>query len=180
MILIGFQLNLKYGEWGSFLHGMGFIANFEISGVWTMYFYVIIAVTIIVDLATKMAIRMNLAVGERTEILGFVQLAHYENPGTSGNLFHGYARLISVVVLALVGIGFYLRSKGKFRRPVMQVGLSLMIGGAIGNTIDRLVYNQVTDFLFFSVQATMNFADIAVYAGTIILVGSQIFHEFRR
>lgn len=145
-----------------------------------MYFYVIIVVSIVIDLVTKIAIRMNLDIGERAEILGFIQLAHFENQGTSGNMFHGYARWISVLVLALVGIGLYLRSRGKFRRPVAQVGLALMIGGAIGNTIDRIVYNQVTDFLYFSLQATMNFADIAVYSGTIILVGHQIMHEFKR
>lgn len=138
-----------------------------------MYFYVIIAVSIVIDQVTKIAVRMNLGIGERAEILGFIQLARFENPGTSGNLFHGYARWISILVLALVGIGFYLRSKGKLRRPIMQVGVALMIGGALGNTIDRLIYNQVTDFLYFSMQATMNFADISVYAGTIILVFSQ-------
>lgn len=138
-----------------------------------MYFYVIIAASIVLDQMTKIAVRLNLEIGDRAEILGFIQLARYENPGTSGNLFHGYARWISILVLALVGIGLYLRSKGKFRTAIMQVGLALMIGGALGNTIDRLVYNQVTDFLYFSMQATMNFADISVYAGTIILVASQ-------
>ena len=138
-----------------------------------MYFYVIIAASIVLDQMTKIAVRLNLEIGDRAEILGFIQLARYENPGTSGNLFHGYARWISILVLALVGIGLYLRSKGKFRTAIMQVGLALMIGGALGNTIDRLIYNQVTDFLYFSMQATMNFADISVYAGTIILVASS-------
>jgi len=145
-----------------------------------MYFYVIIAVSIIIDQVTKIAVRMNLGIGDRAEILGFIQLARFENPGTSGNLLHGYARWISILALALVGIGFYLRSKGKFRKPIMQVGVALMIGGALGNTIDRLIYNQVTDFLYFSMQATMNFADISVYIGTIILVASQFTRESRQ
>ncbi len=145
-----------------------------------MYFYVIIAVSIVIDQVTKIAVRMNLEIGDRAEILGFIQLARFENPGTSGNLFHGYARWISILVLALVGAGFYLRSKGKFRKPIMQVGVALMIGGALGNTIDRLIYNQVTDFLYFSIQATMNFADISVYVGTIILVVSQFIRESKQ
>lgn len=145
-----------------------------------MYFYLIIAISIVLDQATKIAVRLNLEIGERAEALGFIPLARFENPGTSGNLFHGYARWLAILVVALVVFGLYLRSRGKFRRPIAQTGLALMIGGALGNTIDRLLYNQVTDFLHFSMQATMNFADISVYAGTILLLASQFTGDSRR
>lgn len=143
-----------------------------------MYFYLIIVVSIVIDLATKIAIRMHLGLGERTEILGgFIRLTHYQNTGTSGNLFHGQGRLLAVIVLILVAAAFYLRSKGKFTTPLMQVGLALFIGGATGNAIDRIVYNHVTDFLHFSDQATMNFADIWVYVGIPILAAGQFFRK---
>ncbi|WP_276353091.1 signal peptidase II [Cohnella caldifontis] len=144
-----------------------------------MYFYFIIAASIVIDVATKTAIRANLDLGETTELWGVVPLINLENHGTSGNLFHGYGRWLALLVLILAAVAFYLRSKGKFRTPPMQAGLALVIGGAIGNAIDRVVYNRVTDFLHFSDQATMNFADIWVYSGVIVLVVAQIVQAFK-
>lgn len=145
-----------------------------------MTFYLIIIVSIVIDLATKIAIRTNLDPGEKTELWGgVIRLTHLANHGTSGYLFVGYGRWLAVLVLILVAVALYLRSKGWFRSPLMQCGVALVIGGAVGNAIDRIVYNQVTDFLYFSDQATMNFADIWVYCGIVIIVADQIFRGFR-
>jgi signal peptidase II len=61
----------------------------------------------------------------------------------------------------------------------MQIGVALFIGGALGNAIDRIIYNQVTDFLYFSEQATMNFADIWVFVGFVIILVSQAIQLFK-
>jgi signal peptidase II len=145
-----------------------------------MYFYLIIAASIAIDLASKIAIRANLELGQRTELWGFIPLIRLENQGTSGNLFHGYGRWLALVVFVLAAAALYMRSRGLFRSPLTQVGAALMIGGAIGNAIDRIVYNRVTDYLHFSDQATMNFADIWVYLGFFILVIQQIIPTSRR
>jgi len=135
-----------------------------------MYFYIIIILSLAVDLATKIAVRTNMALGEQTELWGFVNLSHLVNTGSSGNMFHGMGRLLAVVVLIIVGVAFYLRGRGKFRGVLSQVGLALFIGGALGNVFDRIVYNQVTDFLYFGESATMNFADIWVFIGIVMSV----------
>lgn len=135
-----------------------------------MYFYIIILLSLAVDLATKIAVRANMALGEKAELWGIVKLSHLANTGSSGNMFHGMGRLLAVVVLIIVAVAFYLRGRGKFPGSLSQVGLALFIGGALGNAYDRIVYNQVTDFLFFDEAATMNFADIWVFIGIIMLV----------
>ncbi len=135
-----------------------------------MYFYIIILVSLVVDLATKIAVRANMELGEKTELWGFVKLSHLANTGSSGNLFHGMGRLLAVAVLIIVVIAFYLRGRGKFPGALSQVGLALFIGGALGNVYDRVVYNQVTDFLYFDESATMNFADIWVFIGIVMMV----------
>lgn len=136
-----------------------------------MYFYLIILVSLAVDLATKIAVRTNMALGEKATLWGgVIRLSHLANTGTTGNMLHGMGRWLAVLVLILVGAAFYLRSRGKFRGTLSQVGLALFIGGALGNAIDRIVYNQVTDFLNFSEATTMNFADIWVMTGIIMVV----------
>ncbi|WP_027086489.1 signal peptidase II [Cohnella panacarvi] len=145
-----------------------------------MYFYIIILLSLAVDLATKIAVRANMALGEKTELWGIVKLSHLANTGSSGNMLHGMGRLLAVVVLIIVGVAFYLRGRGKFPGMLSQVGLALFIGGALGNVYDRIVYNQVTDFLYFGDSATMNFADIWVFIGIITIVIGNFIDKKRR
>lgn len=145
-----------------------------------MYFYVIIIVALVIDLATKIAIRMNLELGEKTEILGgFIRLTHLVNTGSSGNMFHGWGRWLAALALIMVATALYLHYKGKIRGTYMQVSIALLIGGALGNVIDRIIYNQVTDFLYFSYQATMNFADIWVFTGVLLILVREVVRLFK-
>ncbi|QJD86012.1 signal peptidase II [Cohnella herbarum] len=145
-----------------------------------MYFYLIIAAALVIDIATKIAIRMHLELGETTEILGGgFRLIHLVNTGSTGNLFHGWGRALAILVILLTGIALYMRRQGKLRGTYMQVCVALIIGGALGNAVDRIVYNHVTDFLFFSEAATMNFADIWVFTGLFLLVVRQLFLTFK-
>jgi len=145
-----------------------------------MYFYLIIAAALIIDIVTKLALRMQLELGETAEIPGIgMRLIHLVNTGSTGNLFHGWGRALAVLVLLLAVAAIYLRRRGKLGGTFVQVCIALIIGGALGNAIDRLLYNQVTDFLFFSEMATMNFADIWVFAGVLLLIVQQIVRTFR-
>ena len=145
-----------------------------------MYFYMIIAAALVIDIATKTAIRMQLELGETTEIPGIgFRLIHLVNTGSTGNLFHGWGRTLAVLVLALAAAAIYARRRGKLGGTFVQACAALIIGGALGNAVDRLIYNQVTDFLYFSEMATMNFADIWVFAGVALLIVQQIVRTFR-
>ncbi|MFC5528230.1 signal peptidase II [Cohnella yongneupensis] len=138
-----------------------------------MYFYLFIVLALCIDQATKIAIRANVALGEKKELWGFIRLTHLENTGSSGNMLHGQGRLLAILILTLAGIALYLKSRGRFRGTLTQVGVALFIGGGIGNALDRILYNQVTDFLYFADAATMNFADIWVFLAFVCIVASQ-------
>jgi len=144
-----------------------------------MYFYLIIVAAVIVDVVTKIAIRLNLELGEKTEILGGFRLVHLVNTGSTGNMFHGWGRALAVLVIILTVAALYWHRKGNINGTYVQTAVALIIGGALGNAIDRLAFNQVTDFLFFSEAATMNFADIWVFAGILMLVARSIYRTIR-
>lgn len=144
-----------------------------------MHFYIIIILTLLIDQVTKLAIRANLALGEEMELWGFIPLLHIENIGSSGNMLHGQGRILAVLVLVLVAAALYWRSRGKLKGKLMNVGVALFIGGGVGNAIDRLLFNKVTDFLHLADSATMNLADVAVYAAFLCIIVSQIAVYFK-
>jgi signal peptidase II len=146
-----------------------------------MYFYVIMLLTIIADQVTKIAVRHRLKPGESTDVLGgLFHLTRYENTGSSANMFHGYGRLLVLVTIAAVGVVIYYRRKGKLKSPYMQVATSLFLAGAIGNAIDRLVFNRVTDFLsYFSDNEILNIADLGINIGILMIVTSLLVKLFK-
>jgi signal peptidase II len=140
----------------------------------------IIVAAVAIDAATKVAVRMNLELGERTEILGgSFRIVYLVNTGSTGNMFHGWGRVLALLVILMTIAALYWHRKGKIRGAYLQACVALIIGGAIGNAIDRILFNHVTDFLHFSDAATMNFADIWVFAGILLLISNQIYRAFK-
>ena len=114
-----------------------------------------------------------------TEIIpiipGFFNLLHDRNPGAAFGVLSGHRfLLILITIVALVFIfAYYLR----FRESRwMQVALGFLLGGAVGNFIDRLYLGEVVDFLQFGIASkglfwpTFNVADISVCIGAGMLI----------
>lgn len=129
------------------------------------------------DRATKLAVQMHLDpapfVGSRFEmplIPGFVGLSYVENTGAAFSMGEGYG--IAFVALALVvtvgAIAYLLRAKVVSKLEV--VGLALVVGGALGNAVDRAVFGYVVDFIAteFMSFPVFNVADIGITCGVVI------------
>lgn len=127
--------------------------------------------TLLSDQFSKLFIVKNLYVGERINILPFFNLVHVRNKGITFGLLSGSLQPIVLVILSLVIVAFLINyaHKNKNYRPF----LSLIIGGAIGNIIDRIVYGSVVDFLDFHLGRhhwpAFNIADSAIVIGVFIL-----------
>lgn len=121
--------------------------------------------------------------GERRALAGFFNLVLVFNKGAAFSflssasgwqtpLFAGFALLASVVVSALI-----LKNPG---RRMLCAGLALVLGGAVGNLIDRVLAGKVVDFLLFHWEThsfpAFNLADSALTLGVILF----ILDEFRR
>lgn len=137
-----------------------------------MLFYFIALLVTLVDQGTKMAVRMYMEVGDMMRLGDSgMQLQHYENSGMAGSMFQGNARLFGVVAILFIAGILYYRRKGEIRGFWMQAGAGFMVGGALGNAIDRFVFAKVTDFLVFpSGRGILNLADVAINIGVILLV----------
>jgi len=144
----------------------------------------IIALSIGCDQVSKMIVRKNIDYNEQISVIEnrFI-LTKVENTGaflSAGNDLPPSVRfvLLSLLPILVLGYGlFLLFTKPNFPR-VMQVGISFLIGGGIGNVYDRIVYGSVTDFIHldFGLFRTgiFNFADVFIMIGIGILFINSI------
>lgn len=134
---------------------------------------------LILDQWTKHLVSATLVFGERlTVIPGFFDLIYTVNPGAAFSLLAdagGWQRwffTIVAVVVSIVLLIWLLRLPRTARW--MPVTLTLILGGALGNTVDRVRYGHVEDFILFYWQdfyfPAFNVADIAISAGAVMLL----------
>lgn len=148
------------------------------------YFFVIAIVVLLLDRLAKWAVASNIEVGHWTAVVpGFFRLTHVENTGAAFGLFADSSAewkigaLVSFSILALIVVSALLW-KHSHSLSTTTIGLSLILGGAMGNLWDRMIYGRVVDFLDFYVGSyhwpAFNIADSAIVIGAILLI-SEIF-----
>jgi signal peptidase II len=124
---------------------------------------------IALDQLTKALVRDNLLLGERRDLAIGVDLVHVRNSGIAfGFLENGGTLLIVGAALALVARAAFFVTHA--RRPLVWLPTGLLLGGAIGNLIDRANQGYVTDFIKFPHFPAFNVADISITFGVIALV----------
>ena len=135
--------------------------------------YVLAAVVVILDQASKFYIDATPALWDRTIIPGFFHLTYVKNTGMAWSLLSGQQGLLSLVAAVAIGVMvWYLVNKkpGKW----ISFALGLMIGGALGNMLDRILLGSVRDFLDFYIFGydfpIFNLADTALTIGVIMLI----------
>lgn len=148
-----------------------------------MIFYLVAAFVIAADQLSKWWVRGHLEMGQESTVWGgLVHVLRIENNGATGNSFAGHGRWFIPVAVLILAIVLFYRSRGKLKGSWMEIGTALFVGGAIGNAIDRAVFDRVTDFIKVSKgsEAIMNIADIALNAGMIIIVLAMLFSRRKR
>jgi len=151
-------------------------------------FYLLIAFVVIVfDRWTKHLVALRIPLYRNIQIIpGFFRLTHTENTGAAFSLFADSTGpwktglLIAFSGIALVVVSILLW-KNNPAHVATGVGLSLIMGGALGNLWDRVVRGRVVDFLLFYVKRyqwpVFNLADSAIVVGAGLLVLEILFHK---
>lgn len=142
---------------------------------------------VVLDQLTKWIIRSNLHLHENVPLFSFFDITHVRNTGAAFGILRGlpeYMRIplfAIVIVVAIVVILLFLKKIADTDR-VLIVSLSLILGGAIGNSIDRFRLGYVTDFLSFHWFGNPNYhwppfnvADSAITIGVILIVFDAFF-----
>ena len=147
---------------------------------------VVAAATVLLDQVTKNAVARNLGLCERVPVLGStLRLTHIRNSGAVFGMMRGagaYFTFFSVVAaVVLIAVLFFSRRASR----VVRISLGLVLGGAVGNLIDRLRFGAVVDFIDIGIGETarwpcFNVADTAITVGVILLVLNSLTRSVHR
>ena len=133
---------------------------------------ILIIIIIGLDQFTKFIFNNNLALNQPNPVIkGFFYLTLVHNRGAAfGILRNQLSLFILTSIFAIILIYLNLKkSAGNKKLPLNGLALGLILAGAIGNLIDRLVFGYVIDFLDFCVWPVFNVADSAITVGAILL-----------
>lgn len=148
-----------------------------------MIYYLLALVVVIIDQLTKWFIVKYMDLRESISIIdGFLSITSHRNRGAAWGILQGQmVFFIIITIIVIVGIIYFLKIYAE-KSKIYGWGLGLILGGAIGNFIDRLVRKEVVDFvdtiIFGYDFPIFNVADAALCVG-VALVIFQIFKEDR-
>ncbi|HUI83423.1 MAG TPA: signal peptidase II [Candidatus Binatia bacterium] len=149
------------------------------------YYFFIATIVLLLDRIAKWAVASNIPLqGSVVVMPGFFRLYHVQNTGAAFGLFAESSAqwkvgaLVTFSVLALVIVSALLWKNGH-SLSTTTIGLSLILGGAMGNLWDRMFTGYVIDFLDFYVGSyhwpAFNVADGAIVVGAVLLVSEIVF-----
>ena len=141
---------------------------------------VIFVLIVAFDQITKLIIINNYEVGEGTPVIsGVFEILHIHNTGSAWGMLSGKTWFLTifsfVLIAALVYVLYHIIGERYYR--LLSVLIICILGGAIGNMIDRIRLGYVTDFLYFKLIdfPVFNVADIFVTVPVILLILVMIF-----
>jgi len=135
---------------------------------------------LVIDQAVKVAVRGSLQPGEEREVLGsVVQLTYVRNTGVAFGQLSGNGALVALLVAAAVGVllWYFLTH---LDTPWIWLPAGMVVGGALGNVVDRVGQGAVTDYVKLPGWPSFNVADVAITGGVILMVVVAELHARRQ
>ncbi|WP_188205741.1 signal peptidase II [Alkalibacillus aidingensis] len=148
-----------------------------------MKYYILALFIIGLDQVTKWIIVRTMNIHESIEVIsGFFYITSHRNSGAAWGMLQGQMWLFYLVTAFVVGVIVYFMQQYKKGYPLLNIGFALILGGSIGNFIDRMMMQEVVDFLDFIIFnynfPIFNVADIALTVGVTIVILLILYDEW--
>ncbi|WP_150266678.1 signal peptidase II [Paenibacillus tepidiphilus] len=140
-----------------------------------MVYYLIALIVFLIDQGTKYLIATRLELGEQIPVIGdFFIITSHRNTGAAFGILEGQIWFFVIVtVIVVAGIVWYL-NKSMGSRKLLPTALGLVLGGAVGNFLDRILAGEVVDFLMFNFGSytfpIFNVADSCIVIGVALII----------
>ncbi|MBN1863006.1 MAG: signal peptidase II [Dehalococcoidales bacterium] len=146
----------------------------------TVLFFLVALAVAISDQLSKAWIRSNLAVGQSLPVDRFTSFTHTQNTGAAFGIFADHTFMLTIVsfigAVVVLFYKFYLCRRFPFlNNGVSMAALGAVLGGTVGNLIDRLTLGYVTDFVAVGTFPAYNVADASLTTGVSVFAGSLIY-----
>ena len=127
------------------------------------------ALALALDQLTKFVVRQTLEWHYSWPAYGFFRFTHVQNTGSAFGLFQG--NNLPLLIVSLIGVAVLAYIYHTQERPgiLMRVSIALMLGGALGNLVDRMWQGHVTDFIDVGPWPVFNLADSSIVVGLLIM-----------
>ena len=134
----------------------------------------VIPAVLVLDQLTKALVRGSMRLGESWPAEGFVRLTYGTNTGSAFGLFPNQTGLL--IVASIIATGFLVVFYRAYSppSPLLRLAIGLMLGGAVGNLVDRLRVGAVVDFIDVGPWPIFNLADSAVVVGMALLAAAML------
>ena len=147
-------------------------------------YFLITSLVLLSDQFTKVLIIKNILDDQFIRVNSYFYLVHFKNQGAAFSFLSdagGWQRYFLSIVASIASIVIIFMIKKHKDEFYTALGLSLILGGALGNLYDRLLLGHVTDFLYFHFQdyywPAFNISDIAITIGAGIIIYTSIFKK---
>ncbi|EJF89559.1 lipoprotein signal peptidase [Bartonella vinsonii subsp. arupensis OK-94-513] len=144
------------------------------------FFLLGLVLTIGLDQAVKYWVMHNMLLGTEIPLFPFLSLYHVRNSGIAFSFFSSSSHwgLIAITFAILVFL-LWLWKNIEYHKSLTRFGLTLIIGGAMGNLIDRIRFHHVTDYILFHIDdifyfAIFNLADSFITLGVIAILFEEL------
>ena len=139
-------------------------------------------ITVGLDQLIKYWVVNTLEVGEEIDLLPFLSLYHARNPGIAFSMLSSVSDWgLIILTLCIICFVIWLWKNAGPEKSLSRFGFLLVIGGAIGNLIDRIRFHYVIDYISFHIDgvfsfAIFNLADSFITVGAVLIVLDELLH----
>ncbi|MCO7174634.1 signal peptidase II [Sporolactobacillus kofuensis] len=140
-----------------------------------MIYYALAGLVLLIDQISKWMIVQNMALGQSIAIIpGLFYLTSIRNNGAAWSILEGqFIFFFIITIIVLVAVVYYMQKIGR-KQPLLGTSLGLIIGGTLGNFLDRMLRGEVVDFIHVYIIhysfPVFNIADSSLCIGVILLI----------
>lgn len=133
--------------------------------------FLVALITLLLDQWFKILVERSFDLGQSLPVIDDVfHLTYVRNQGAAFGLFSDYTVILIVISLVILAGVFYLLFSLKLESTIIRLAFGLVIGGAIGNLVDRIRLGYVIDYLDFRIWPVFNLADVALVIGCGLII----------
>ena len=147
--------------------------------------YLTSVIVLLIDQIVKLLIKTNMNLNEEISIIpNFFSIQYLKNTGAAFSILENQTILLAITSIICISVIIYYLKKEENLTTAMYLSFGLVLGGILGNLIDRIVYQGVIDFLSFQIFnynfPVFNIADIGITIGVLLLIIIYISRDIKK